>query len=72
MIFDSNVGIPTTEEVFRSVNVISEESVTTATTPDPWKEEVSEVEGMTEEVGDSTEEVQLDGVEGDWQTWDGG
>ena len=72
MIFDSNVGIPTTEEVFRSVNVISEESVTTATTPDPWKEEVSEVEGMTEEVGDSTEEGQLDGVEGDWQTWDGG
>jgi hypothetical protein len=72
LVFDSNVGIPTTEEVFRSVNDISKESVTDAATPDPWKEEVSEVEGMTEKVHDSTKGTQLDEAERDWQTWDEG
>lgn len=72
LVFDSNVGIPTTEEVFRSVNGISKESVTADATPDPWKEEVSEVEGMVGEVRDSTEGVQLDEAAGDWQTWDEG
>jgi hypothetical protein len=72
LVFDSNVGIPTTEEVFRSVNDISKESVTDAATPDPWKEEVSEVEGITEKVHDSTKGTQLDEAERDWQTWDEG
>ena len=72
LVFDSNVGIPTTEEVFRSVNGISKESVTADATPDPWKEEGSEVEGMVGEVRDSTEGVQLDEASGDWQTWDEG
>ena len=72
LVFDSNVGIPTTEEVFRSVNEISKENVTDAATPDPWKEEVSEVENMTEKVRDSSEGTQLDEDEGDWQTWDEG
>ena len=72
LVFDSNVGIPTTEEVFRSVNGISNDIVTADATPDPWKEESSEVEGMDEEVRDSTERVQLDEAAGDWQTWDEG
>ena len=72
LVFDSNVGIPTTEEVFRSVNGISKKSVTGDATPNPWKEEVSEVEGMVGEVRDSTEGVQLDEAAGDWQTWDEG
>ena len=72
LVFDSNVGIPTTEEVFRSVNEISKESVTSAATPDPWKNEVSEDEGIIEEIPDSTEGTQLDEVGGDWQTWDEG
>jgi len=46
--------------------------VTADATPDPWKEEVSEVEGMVGEVRDSTEGVQLDEASGDWQTWDEG
>ena len=72
LVFDSNVGIPTTEEVFRSVNEISKESVTSTATPDPWKNEVSEDEGIIEEIPDSTEGTQLDEVGGDWQTWDEG
>ena len=72
LVFDSNVGIPTTEEVFRSVNDISKESVTAAAAPDPWKKEASEVESVTEEVRDSTRGPQLDEADGDWQTWDEG
>ena len=72
LVFDSNVGVPTTEEVFRSVNGISKESVTATATPDPWKNEVSEDEGITEEIPDSTEGTRLDEVGGDWQTWDEG
>ena len=72
LVFDSNMGIPTTEEVFRSVNGISKESVTADATPDPWKEEVSEVEGVVEEVRDSSREGVLDEAAGDWQTWDEG
>ena len=54
------------------MNDICKESVTDAATPDPWKEEVSEVEGMTEKVHDSTKGTQLDEAERDWQTWDEG
>lgn len=72
LVFDSNVGIPTTEEVFRSVNNIPRESVSETTTPDPWKEDSSEVEETIEEVDDSTERVQSDDAGSDWQTWDEG
>ena len=72
LVFDSNVGIPTTEEVFRSANGTSKEIVSVDATPDPWKEGVSEVEGMVGEVRDSTEGAQLDEASGDWQTWDEG
>ena len=72
LVFDSNVGIPTTEEVFRSVNNIPKESVTETTTPDPWKEVSSEVEEANEELDDSTESTQPDNAGRDWQTWDEG
>ena len=72
LVFDSNVGIPTTEEVFRSVNGIPKENVTDDATPDPWKEDLSEVEGEGEEVRDSNEGALLDEAADDWQTWDEG
>ena len=72
LVFDSNVGIPTTEEVFRSVNNLPKESVTETTTPDPWKEVSSEVEETIEEVDDPTENAQSDNAGSDWQTWDEG
>lgn len=72
LVFDSNVGIPTTEEVFRSVNNIPKESVAETTTPDPWKEVSSEVEETIGEVDDSTENAQSDNAGSDWQTWDEG
>ena len=72
LVFDSNVGIPTTEEVFRSVNNLPKESVTETTTPDPWKEVSSEIEETIEEVDDSTENALSDNAGSDWQTWDEG
>ena len=72
LIFDSNVGIPTTEEVFRSVNDISKEEVIVNSTPDPWKEAVSEAEDIVEKVRDSDAGSRLEEAEGDWQTWDEG
>jgi len=72
LVFDSNVGIPTTEEVFRSVNNIPKKSVTETTTPDPWKEVSSEAEETIGEVDDSTEKPQSDDADSDWQSWDEG
>ena len=72
LIFDSDVGIPTTEDIFNSVNNIPERSAESGSTPDPWKEESPKSEERIEEVSDTAEEPRSEGLEDTWQTWDEG
>ena len=72
LIFDSDVGIPTTEDIFNSVNNIPKENAASGSTPDPWKEEVPKSEKQIEEVSEITEERQSEGLEDSWRNWDEG
>ena len=72
LIFDSDVGIPTTEDIFNSVNNIPEENAAGGSTPDPWKEEIRKSEERIEEVSEITEEPHSEGLEDNWRTWDEG